>query len=145
MNDKRTNIKLIPDAQTIRNICDLLDKHNIPHQDFLNDSHCTIIYSPDIVNIDDIILPSINMPIVSKKTHFEFFDTSDDGIVLVIEFTSDVATKLFKYLKKRYNFTTKYNDFRPHITIQKNMSAKLPLPNINFNLYFDTLVKEIIS
>lgn len=140
----RTNIKLIPDSQTIKNICDVLDKNNIPYQEFRNDPHCTIIYSPDIINIDKIVLPKIKLPIIGSKAHFEFFDTNDDGIVLVIEFESDSAVNLFRYLKQKYKFTTKYEEYRPHITIQKNMFKKTDLPDIDFNLYFDKLIKEII-
>ena len=48
--DTRTNIKLVPDSQTIKNICDMLDKNGIHCQEFRNDPHCTIIYSPDIIH-----------------------------------------------------------------------------------------------
>lgn len=140
----RINIKLIPDSNTINRICEILKKHNIPCNDFMNDSHCTIIYSPDIINPNNIILPKYNLPIVGKNAHFEFFDTHDDGIVLVIEFESDVAKNIFQYLKQQYNFATKYNEYRPHITIQKNMTEKTTLPKIDFDLYFDNLIKEII-
>ncbi len=140
----RTNIKLIPDSQTIKNICDVLDKNNIPCQEFRNDPHCTIIYSPDIIDTNKIVFPKIKLPIIGSKAHFEFFDTNDDGIVLVIEFESDIAVNLFRYLKQKYKFTTKYEEYRPHITIQKNMFKKTDLPDIDFNLYFDKLIKEII-
>lgn len=142
--DTRTNIKLAPDSQTIKHICDVLDKNNIPHQEFRNDPHCTIIYSPDIIDVNKIVFPEIKLPIVGNKAHFEFFETRDDGTVLVIEFESDTAVKLFEYLKQKYNFTTKYDEYRPHITIQKNILNKPNLPDIDFDLYFDNLIKEII-
>lgn len=143
-NNHRTNIKILPDKATITNIDNLLKQHGISGVDFHNDSHCTIIYSPDIIDVNKITLPETELPICGTNAHFEFFDTRDDGIVLVIEFESDVATNIFKYLKQQYNFTTKYNEYRPHITIQKNMTEKPTLPKIDFDLYFDNLIKEII-
>lgn len=142
-NDLHTNIKLLPNKNTYDNICKILDANNITHNDFTNDTHSTIIYSPDIVDIKNIKLPEIKMPIIGKNAHFEYFETKDDGIVLVIEFESDIAKKLFHYLKQEYKFTTKYNDFRPHITIQKNIDKKTPLPKIDFDLVFDELKMEI--
>ncbi|MBR6009890.1 MAG: hypothetical protein IKP35_00520 [Alphaproteobacteria bacterium] len=138
----RLNIKILPDATTIQNIVNILESNKIPCQDFIHDSHCTIIYTPDIIK--NVNMPDIKLPIIGTKAHFEFFDTQDDGIVLVIEFESVAAKKLFKYLKEKYKFTIKYNDFRPHITIQKNIPAKIKLPDIKFNLFFNQLIKEII-
>lgn len=143
-NNHRINIKILPDKTTITNINKLLKQHGISGVDFHKDSHCTIIYSPDIIDVNKIILPETELPFCGINARFEFFDTRDDGIVLVIEFDCLVAQKLFKYLKDKYKFTTKYNDFRPHITIQKNIANKTTLPKIDFDLYFDNLIKEII-
>ena len=144
INTHRTNIKTLPDENTIKKIYNLLNRHNIPCIDFQKNSHCTIIYSPDIININDVVLPEIELPIIGKNAHFEFFDTHDDGIVLVIEFDSFIVKDLFKYLKEKYKFSTKYDEIRPHITIQKNMLKKTKLPHINFDLYFDKIIKESI-
>ena len=142
-NDLHTNIKLLPNKNTYDNICKILDANNITHNDFTNDTHSTIIYSPDLIDIKTIKMPDIKMPIIGTNARLEYFDTMDDGIVMVIEFDSDTASELFQYLKTKYLFTTKYNDFRPHITIQKNIDKKIPLPNIDFDLVFDELKMEI--
>lgn len=143
MNEPRTNIKLLPNKKTIDKINNILC--DIPHNDFLSDSHCTIIFSPDIIEPENIKTPKIKLPIIGTKAHFSFFDTRDDGIVLVIEFASTTANELFKYLKNTYKFTTKYDEYRPHITIQKNIKnyENIKLPEIDFNLEFDNLIIEI--
>lgn len=138
----RTNIKLVPDKKTQTKIKALLQKHKLPKDDFTSCPHCTIIYSLDIVDIDKISCDKLVLPIVVKDSHFELFDTKDDGIVLVIEFQNDDLIKLFKHIKTKYKLTTKYDDFRPHITIAKNISKKIILPKINFDLIFDKIEKD---
>ena len=137
----RTNIKIIPDQVTISKILSLADKYNLPHQDFDLDPHCTIIYSNDVVDVKDIRLSQLNFPIVGKDVHFEFFDTRDDGIVLVVAFECEIASSLFAYLKKRYNLTTRYSEYKAHITLQKNIDNKdlLVVPEIDFDLSFDKI------
>ena len=143
MSESRTNIKLLPNTKTIDKISNILG--DIPHNDFLSDSHCTLIFSPDIIEPKNIKTPNIKLPIIGTNAHFTFFDTRDDGIVLVIEFDSASASELFKYLKNTYKFTTKYDEYRPHITIQKNITnpKNIKLPQIDFNFEFDNLIIEI--
>ena len=136
----RTNIKLTPSEVTQEKITAILQKFNIPHNDFAADPHCTILYSRDIVDVKKITLPPLNFPIVGENAHFELFDTKDDGIVLVIEFECPCAEKCFKYLKQQYDLSTRYPLYRAHITLQKNIADKhIVLPKITFNLLFDKI------
>lgn len=137
----RTNIKIIPSPQTIAKISDLLDRNNLPHADFDADSHCTVIYSHDIVDIKTISLPLPDFPLIGENARFELFDTKDDGIVLVVEFECEAAKKCFEYMKKTYNLSTRYDEYRAHITMQKNLenSQNIILPQIDFVLEFDKI------
>jgi len=136
----RTNIKLVPSAQTIAKITDLLRLHNLPYQDFAADPHCTIIYSRDVVEVKKIKLPVTDFPIVGKNARFALFYTKDDGIVLVVEFECEAAKNCFEYMKKTYNLSTRYDEYRAHITMQKNLADKnIKLPNIDFDLSFDKI------
>lgn len=136
----RTNIKIIPTSDTYQKICELAENYRLPYQDFKNDPHCTILYSHDVIDIKNIILPPIKFPLIGKNSRFEFFETKEDGIVLVIEFDCKTAENCFKYLKKNYPLTTRYDNYRAHITLQKNISDKnIFLPKIDFNIIFEKI------
>ena len=137
-----TNIKIIPSKTTKENISALLHKYNLPDNDFITDPHCTIIYSSDVIPANKIPV-NISLPIIVKDSVFSLFDTKDDGLVLVIEFTNKELSKYFRYLKDTFKFTTKYDEYRPHITIAKNVNKKFTdLPKINFDLVFDKIEIE---
>jgi 2'-5' RNA ligase len=137
-----TNIKIIPSKTTMENISTLLHKYNLPDNDFIAVPHCTIIYSPDVVPANKIPV-NISLPILVKDSKLTLFDTKDDGIVLVIEFTNSDLLKYFRFLKDTFQFTTKYDEYRPHITIAKNVNKKFTdLPKINFDLVFDKIEIE---
>ena len=139
----RTNIKIIPSKATCEKIIALLQKFQIPHDDFCADPHCTILYSHDVVDVKNLSLPQISFPVIGKNARFELFDTKYDGIVLVIEFESDTLEKCFNCLKENYNFSTRYNEYRAHITMQKNLPSKnIKLPNIDFELLFDKIAAD---
>ena len=136
----RTNIKLIPSEATREKIAALLKKFQIPHDDFCADPHCTILYSHDVVDVKILKLPPLSLPIVGKNAKFELFDTRYDGVVLVIEFECQSAKECFRYLKQKYNFSTRYDEYRAHITMQKNLEGKnLQLPEIDFDPMFDKI------
>ncbi len=136
-----TNIRIVPSNDTIKQIMDLADCSGLPHADFDAHPHCTIIYSPDFINFRDIKLPTHKGAITGDKARFEIFDTKDDGYVLVIEFDCPFAKKCFDYMKSKYNIKTKYNEYRAHITLQKNISdTHIKLPKIDFDLFFDRIL-----
>ena len=136
----RTNVKVIPSPGTYRKICQLADNYHLPYQDFMTCPHSTILYSRDVVDVQNITLPTFQFPLIGKNARFEFFDTKEDGTVLVIEFDCENAENCFKYLKRKYNLTTRYDNYRAHITLQKNIQNKnIPLPEITFDLLFDKL------
>lgn len=138
---KITNIRIVPCDDTIKKIMHLAESCNFPHADFDAHPHCTIIYSPDFIDAKDIKLPTIKTPIVATNPELKIFRTKDDGDVLVIEFDCEKANQCFEYMKTKYNISTKYNEYRPHITLQKNISNKyMSLPKINFDLFFDKLL-----
>lgn len=141
MAKNRTNIKLIPSELTQEKLACILHNYNLPCQDFIADPHCTIIYSNDVVDVTTISLPPFIFPVIGKNSRFEFFDTMYDGIVLVIEFDCKAAEQCFNYVKQTYNISTRYSEYRAHITLQKNVPNKdlLTLPDIPFNLEFDKL------
>jgi len=137
-----TNIKIIPSKTTMENISMLLHKYNLPNNDFMAVPHCTVIYSPDVVPADKIPT-NISLPIIVKDSKLTLFDTKDDGIVLVIEFMNSDLSQYFRYLKDTFKFTTKYDEYIPHITIAKNVGKNFTdLPKINFDLVFDKLEIE---
>lgn len=136
----RTNIKLIPSKKTQENIATLMQKHFLPYDDFCADPHCTIIYSKDVVDVKSLTLPVQEFPIIGKNACFALFDTRDDGIVLVIEFECEEAKKCFEHMKKNYGLSTRYDQYRAHITMQKNLAEKkMHLPEIDFDLMFDKI------
>ena len=136
-----TNIRIIPTAATIKQIRELADSFDLPHNDLDEHPHCTIIYSPDFINAKSIKLPAVKLPIVGTNVRLEIFKTKDDGNVLVIEFDCEYATQCFKYMKSKYGITTKYDEYRAHITLNKNLPVKYKkLPDIKFDLLFDELL-----
>jgi len=137
----RTNIKLVPSQQTILQITALLEYCHLPCHDFIENPHCTIIYSRDVIDVKNITLPLADFPIVGKNARFELFDTKDDGIVLVMEFECEDAKNCFEYMKKTYNLSTRYDEYRAHITMQKNLEnpQNITLPAIDFTLCFDKI------
>ncbi len=136
----RTNIKIIPSPETYSKICQLAGDYHLPHQDFLISPHCTVLYSRDVVDVQNITLPTLSFPLKGQNARFEFFETKEDGTVLVIEFDCETAENCFKYLKRKYNLTTRYDNYRAHITLQKNIKDKsITLPEIPFDLLFDKL------
>lgn len=136
-----TNIRIIPSSDTIKKITLLSNSFGLPHSDFDSHPHCTIIYSPDFIDADAIKLPKFKMPIIAKNAKLEIFETKDDGFVLVLEFDCEFAKKCFDYMKNKYHVTTKYDEYRAHITLQKNINKKhTPLPEIKFDLIFDKLL-----
>lgn len=138
-----TNIKLIPTLKTIDKIRNLLKQHNLPCHDFVADPHCTIIYSHDVVDVKSITPPITNFPINGKNAKFELFENEYDGIVLVIEFECESAKNCFEYMKKTYDLSTRYDEYRAHITMQKNLPDRnVKLPNIDFDLLFDKIESD---
>ena len=135
-----TNIRIIPSNDTIKKIVQMVDSYNLPHTDFDAHPHCTIIYSRDVIDAKKIKLPKIKLPIMVTNAKLKMFDTPDDGNVLVIEFDCDEAKQCFDYMKREYNIITKYNEYKPHITLQKNITTQYTsLPKITFDLCFDKL------
>ena len=135
-----TNIRIVPCDDTIKKIVQMADSYNLPHSDFDAHPHCTIIYSRDVVDAKDIKLPESDFPIIGTNAYLDVFETRDDGNVLVIEFDCEYAKQCFDYMKQKYNITTKYNEYKPHLTLQKNMITKnMVLLKITFDLYFDKL------
>ena len=135
-----TNIRIVPCDDTIKKIGQMADSYGLPHADFDAHPHCTIIYSHDVIDAKKIKLPKIKLPIVANDAKLKIFKTTDDGNVLVIEFDCDDAKQCFDYMKREYNITTKYNEYKPHITLQKNITIKrTDLPKITFDLCFDKL------
>ena len=136
-----TNIRMLPDDNTIKNITDLADSFNLPHKDFDEHPHCTIIYSPDVIDAKNITLPKVKLPIIANNARLGIFETKDDGNVLVIELDCEAAEQCFNYMKTKYNIMTKYDEYRAHITLQKNIGNKQwVLPEIAFDLCFDKLL-----
>ncbi len=136
----RTNIKFIPDAKTITALVKLLEANNIPHNDLINDPHCTIIYSRDIVDINKIVLPEIKYPVIGLYPKLKVLDTKDNGLCMVAIFDCKVAEKLFLEIKQKHNLHTLFDNYMPHITIKKNMIGNnINLPKIPFDLYFDRI------
>jgi len=137
---KITNIRIIPCDDTIKEIVQLAETCGLPHADFDKHPHCTIIYSPDVIDAKNIKLPKTKLLIVAINARLKIFETKDDGNVLVIEFDCDDAKRCFDYMKREYNIITKYNEYKPHITLQKNIKTKnISLPKITFDLRFDKL------
>ena len=136
-----TNIRLVPSEETIKQIKDFADSFDLPHADFDAHPHCTIIYSPDFIDAKTIKLPAGKMPILTQNAKLEIFETKDDGYVLVLEFDCEIAKQSFDYMKQKYKITTKYNEYRAHITLQKNINKEIKqLPEIKFDLVFDKLL-----
>ena len=136
-----TNIRIVPSNDTIKQITLLVDSVGLPHADFDAHPHCTIIYSPDFIDAKTIKLPTLKMPIIAKNAKLEIFNTKDDGYVLVLSFNCEYAKQCFDYVKEKYNVTTKYNEYKAHITLQKNINKNYTsLPEIKFDLIFDKLL-----
>ena len=136
-----TNIRLIPNEETIKQIARFADNNALPYADFDAHPHCTIIYSRDVIDAKSIRLPAVALPVVGTNAQLKIFKTKDDGDVLVIEFDCSAARVCFDYMKTKYNITTKYDDYKPHITLQKNINVKMAkLPSIPFDLVFDVLL-----
>lgn len=143
MTKTRTNIKLIPTAGTVKQIVDMLNSYGIPYDDFIADPHCTVVYSKDIIDVGTIGLPLIKFPITGKSAKFEIFDTRDDGFCLVMVFHCEVAERLHYEIQSKYKLEIAYKDYKPHVTIKKNIANKdMFLSKIPFNLLFDRITMD---
>ncbi len=136
----RTNIKLIPTQQSIKNIIDFCKSVDINPVDFINDPHCTIVYSRDIFDVCDIKLPDVELPIVAENLKLHLFDSPDNGLVLVLIFESAVIKDLFNHIKSNYNLRTLFPEIIPHITLVKNLSSnELQDISVPISVMFDKL------
>ena len=117
------------------------ESFDLPYANFEAHPHCTIIYSPDYIDANVIKVPVVKMPIIVHNAKLEIFETKDDGCVLVLEFDCEFAIQCFDFVKQKYKITTKYNEYRAHITLQKNINEKITsLPEVKFDLLFDKLL-----
>lgn len=140
MTQSLTNIRLIPSFETVTSLVKLLEQNKAPYNDLIEDPHCTIVFSRDIVDINTITLPEIKYPIVGINPKFEIFETKDNGLCLMVVFDCKVAEALFLQIKQKHNLRTLFDNYMSHITIKKNIEVKnLNLPAVGFDLYFDKL------
>jgi hypothetical protein len=130
----------MPDGDTLQNIMNLQKVFCSRNAERGDSIHSTIIYSKDIIPAKDIKIKLPDSPIIGRNPRLDIFQTDDDGDVLVLLFDCMELCALHEIIKQNYNLRTKYDFYRPHITLEKNYCFEYP--NTHLSPFRIVLIKD---
>lgn len=116
------------DKKTLKSIELFQISNNIKNPVDLKNIHCTIVNSTDKRLSFYPVEEHLN--ILGKITHFEVWkmDSGDHCLVAMID-SSDLESR-HTYISEIYGVNNRYNEYKPHITISKNISKYLNVNNL---------------
>jgi hypothetical protein len=116
-------------VETLKEIKNIMDIHNIPNPLEVDKIHTTLIYSKVYDDVD--ILQNCRYP--SFATGYEIWKTQGGKNALVLKLHSPSLVERHQYLMGKYNLTYDYDEYKPHITLSYDVPedydyTKLSLP-----------------